>query len=143
MKRNLIVLIALFSIFATFGACTSGSSEKNQERVAVDSSKKARFEFEKEEHDFGTITEGEIVSYTFKFRNIGEADLIINSARASCGCTVPKYTKEPIPPQGEGQVEVTFDSSNRTGKQYKTVTLTANTEQQVKRLSFTAVIKDQ
>lgn len=86
-----------------------------------------KFSFEKDTHDFGAITQGEKVSYSFKFKNTGKSDLVITNASGSCGCTVPNYPKEPVPAGGEGKIDVTFDSSGKQGKQTKTVTLIANT----------------
>ena len=85
------------------------------------------FTFEKEEHDFGILIDGEKVSYSFRFTNSGDAPLIISNAKGSCGCTVPNYPKEPIAPGSTASIDVTFDSKGRTGKQSKAVTLTANT----------------
>lgn len=85
------------------------------------------FEFVEEVKNFGQITQGEVVSTSFRFKNVGKSDLIISSARGSCGCTVPKWPKEPIKPGEEGVIEVTFDSNGKSGKQNKTITLIANT----------------
>lgn len=85
------------------------------------------FEWTEEEHDFGTITDGDIVEHTFKFKNTGEAPLIISNAKATCGCTVPNWPKEPIPVGEEGEILVRFNSRNKPGNQNKTVTITANT----------------
>ena len=85
------------------------------------------FTFEKEEHDFGILIDGEKVTYSFRFTNSGDAPLIISNAKGSCGCTVPNYPKEPIAPGATASIDVTFDSKGRTGKQSKAVTLTANT----------------
>lgn len=63
-----------------------------------DTSKIPVFEFETENHEFGSIKEGDVVSFDFKFRNAGKAPLIITQASASCGCTVPEYSKDPITP---------------------------------------------
>lgn len=87
-----------------------------------------KFQFTEETHDFGNINEGEVVEHTFKFKNTGNAPLIIQSASASCGCTVPSYPKEPLAPGAEGEILVKFDSQNKPGVQNKTVTITANTE---------------
>jgi hypothetical protein len=54
--------------------------------------------------------------------------LKITDVKPSCGCTASDYTKEPVPPGGEGYVEVVFDSQGRTGTQQKTVTVFANTD---------------
>lgn len=82
--------------------------------------------FDTEEHDFGTIQQGEKVQYAFKFKNTGKVDLIISSAQGSCGCTVPQYPKQPLKPGTEATIDVTFDSAGKQGKQNKTVTLITN-----------------
>ncbi len=78
-------------------------------------------------HDFGTLLDGEVVTYKFKFKNTGNADLIISNASASCGCTIPSYPKEPIIPGGEGAIDVQFNSSGKVGTFDKNVTITSNT----------------
>ena len=84
-------------------------------------------EFETMEYDFGTITEGDIVKTTFKFTNNGEAPLIIQSARGSCGCTVPSWPREPIPVGGTGEITAEFNSKGKPGNQNKLITITSNT----------------
>lgn len=83
--------------------------------------------FEKTVHDFGNLKSGASVSYTFKFKNTGNKPLIISNAKGSCGCTVPKWPKDPIAPGKEGEIQVTFNSRGKKGQQHKSVTLTANT----------------
>ena len=83
--------------------------------------------FEHTEFDFGTVDDGEKVRHTYKFKNTGNEPLIITSAKGSCGCTVPKWPADPIPPGGDGQIDVEFDSKGKPGKQTKRVTVTANT----------------
>lgn len=83
--------------------------------------------FDKELHDFGIIKAGEKVSYSFRFVNRGGGDLIIQSASGSCGCTVPDFPKEPIPPGREGYIRVMFNSEGKSGIQEKQVTVLANT----------------
>ncbi len=101
--------------------------------------------FEKTEHDFGTINEGQKVTYTYKFKNTGEAPLIIQSAQPSCGCTVPEWSRDPIPVGGEGFVKAEFDSSGKPNIQNKTITVTANTWPKTTILRFKAMVtpKDQ
>jgi hypothetical protein len=100
-------------------------------------------QFDQTEHDFGIILQGEKVSYTFKYKNIGNSDLIINNARASCGCTVPHYSREPIAPGQTGEIEVVFDSGNRSGKQTKTITVWSNCQPNQTILKiFTEIVTD-
>lgn len=92
--------------------------------------------FQETEYDFGTIKEGEVVEHTFKFTNTGSTPLVIESASASCGCTAPDWTKTPVAPGEEGQVKVRFDSKNKPGQQSPTVTIRANTEPNIMRVSM-------
>ncbi len=97
-------------------------------------------QFEKIEHDFGTIAEGQLVEYTYKFKNAGEAPLIIQSAQPSCGCTVPDWSKEPIPAGGTGFVKASFDSNGKPDIQNKTIAVTANTWPKQTTLRFKAMV---
>lgn len=97
--------------------------------------------FEKTEHDFGTITQGEIVTHIFKFTNTGKSDLIITDAKGSCGCTVPEYPKTPIKPGESGEMKVTFSSAGRNGMQSKSVDITTNTAAGHEKLMIKASIK--
>jgi hypothetical protein len=92
---------------------------------------KTTWKFEKSEHDFGKIKQGESADYSFKFTNTGKEPLIIENAQGSCGCTVPNYPKEPIAPGATGTIDVRFNSAGKSGMQQKTVTLTANTDPSV------------
>jgi len=83
--------------------------------------------FDKKIHDFGEIKAGEKVSYSFRFVNRGRRDLVIQNASGSCGCTVPDFPKEPIPPGREGFIRVLFNSEGKNGVQEKQVTVLANT----------------
>ena len=99
-----------------------------------DNAPKSKISFENMEYDFGTINEGDIIEHTFTFSNTGESPLLIEKATASCGCTVPKWPKEPIPVGGTGEIEVRFDSKNKPNQQIKTITITANTDPAISRL---------
>jgi hypothetical protein len=97
-------------------------------------------EFEKLDHDFGTVPEGPKVSYTYKFKNNGQAPLIIQNAAPSCGCTVPDWTRQPIPVGGTGFVKAEFDTNQKSGIQNKTITVTANTWPKTTTLHFKAMV---
>lgn len=99
------------------------------------------FAFNESTFDFGTINEGDVVDHTFTFTNTGEAPLIISSATASCGCTVPQWPKEPIPVGGTGEIKVQFNSRNKPGIQNKTISITANTYPKINRLNIKANVQ--
>lgn len=84
--------------------------------------------FDSDVHDFGRLSAGESVSYSFHFRNTGNADLILSGASATCGCTVADYPKGRIAPGGEGYVTVTFKSAGKSGQQFQEVTLVCNAQ---------------
>ena len=118
-------------------ACNQKSNERlstdlvnnpNSASGKQDTSSLPKFQFESDIHDFGKVIEGEKLSYSFKFKNIGNSDLIIATANASCGCTVPDFSKEPVHKGKEGVVTVTFNTAGKNGFQHKTVTLGANTQ---------------
>lgn len=106
-----------------------------------DMSKLPIISFEYFDFDFGLIFEGEEVVHKYKFKNTGGAVLIISEVKASCGCTIPTFSKKPIAPGEEGYIEVKFDSSGRKGMQHKTVTVLTNTQPNRIKLSFVAEIE--
>jgi len=97
-------------------------------------------EFGTTDHDFGTVTEGQKVSYTYTVKNTGAAPLIIQNAQPSCGCTVPDWTKTPIPVGGTGFVKAEFDTHGKTGIQNKTITVTSNSWPKTTTIKFKATV---
>lgn len=85
-------------------------------------------EFSKLEHDFGKVIQGEVVTFSFKFKNTGKSDLVIANISAACGCTASEYPKRPVKPGEEDFIEVSFDSSGKQGFQNKTLEVAANTQ---------------
>lgn len=169
MKMMWIRVLMIFAFAAVFTSCKDRNAEKKiaelESRLAELEGKKTpgpssatptpatqalrdekpegplpKFEFEKVEHDFGTITEGQVVEYTYKFKNTGEAPLIIQAAQGSCGCTASDWTKTPIPVGGTGFVTAKFDSNGKPNIQNKTVTVTANTWPKQTVLRFKAMV---
>jgi len=100
-------------------------AQKRDSDIKVGSPK---ISFEKTEHDFGTLNEGDIVETVFAFKNTGKSELIIISAKGSCGCTVPEWPKEPILPGESGEIKVKFNTNGKPNKQQKQVTLITNSD---------------
>ena len=126
--RNFLTIIIL-SFF--FSACNESASSKinpNNKSSIQKESNYAEITFDRVFHDFGMVSEGEIVKTIFKFTNTSENDLYIVDAMGSCGCTVPKYPKNvPIKPGETGEIEVNFDTNGRPDLQQKMVKVSANT----------------
>src|SRR5579859_5891197 len=130
--KKIIVSIAAFlfvaGVYAQSGQtatpATVTTAPASQAKPA-DNPNAPEFKFDVEEYNFGTIKQGESVSYKFNFTNTGKDPLIISEAHGSCGCTVPQWPKDPIVSKGKGIIDVTFNSTGKMGMQDKTVTITS------------------
>jgi hypothetical protein len=94
--------------------------------AATENKNKGEMKFEKELHDFGTVTEGEMATYEFTFTNSGKEPIIISNVAASCGCTTPSWTREPVMPGKKGSIKAVYNSQNRPGPFNKQITITSN-----------------
>jgi hypothetical protein len=99
---------------------------------------KTEMTFVDTKHVFGEIKEGTIAKHAFHFKNTGTAPLLISQAVASCGCTVPSFPKQPIPPGGEGDITVEFNSDHRKGHQQKNVLIYSNAQLEKMSIGFEA-----
>jgi hypothetical protein len=104
--------------------------------TALMAQKPAQIKFDKTTHDFGTFPESEPkVTCVFTFTNIGEQPLVINQAIASCGCTVPEYTKAPVKPGEKGEIKVTYNGTGKfPGYFKKSITVRTNGSVEMTRL---------
>jgi hypothetical protein len=96
--------------------------------MTVGASAQGVLKFEKETHDFGKQNEGPIVTTKFMVTNTGKAPVVISNAQASCGCTTPEWSKEPIMPGATSEIKVGFNTSGRVGPFDKTITVISNAE---------------
>jgi hypothetical protein len=84
------------------------------------------------EHDFGVFKEeAGRQTYNFEVKNTGNQPLVIQNIQASCGCTTPEWTKNPIPPNGKGVITAIYDPQNRPGVFNKTLTVYTNSKPEV------------
>jgi hypothetical protein len=130
MIRHTIYQLSLAGLFCLgMASCDRGpAAAKVDGAQTIPDSEKPVLSFQDTLYRFGTIKEGEEVSHDFPFTNQGKSDLLISTASASCGCTVPEWPKEPIPPGGKGIIKATFNSEGKQGKQSKKIVITANTK---------------
>jgi len=122
------------------GIATVNPVAEPVDNTPADPSKSPVILFENTEYDFGNVLEGDVVEYTFKFKNVGAMPLIISKATATCGCTVPEWPKDPIPAGKEGVISVKFNTTNRTNRQIKEVSITANTNPAVSKLKISGMV---
>ena len=101
----------------------------------------ARISFEESSFDFGEVNEGVVVTHRFRFTNTGKAPLLISGARSTCGCTVPEWPREPIPPGQGGEIKVQFNTENKKNKQNKPITIMANTYPSATKIFLTGYVR--
>ena len=118
IQKSILIAVGLF----VFGcgsdnrsAETSDIVSSNRDTHNGDTSSMGAFEFQDTTFDFGNIKDGERVQHVFTFKNIGKGPMSIKNVQAMCGCTTPEWTREVIPPGGEGRIVATFNSTGRGG----------------------------
>ena len=112
--ENIILLITAFFLISI--------GLKAQTAEKKDNSNLSEITFSNLEYDYGTIMKGADGSCEFKFKNTGNEPLILSNVHASCGCTIPSWTKEPVMPGKEGVIKVTYNT-NRIGAISKSITV--------------------
>ncbi len=98
----------------------------NQAAITSDSTAPTTVQLIDSVFDFGKITDGEVVEFSYRFKNAGNHPLVISNASASCGCTVPEKPEAPVKPGETGFIKVKFNSEGRVGVAHKTVTVESN-----------------
>ena len=129
MKKITFSLLALTLVVSAFAQQLA----LNTRPVAHFSTDAAIFNWSVTSFDFGKIKKGQPVTEEFSFTNDGNVPLVITTVKASCGCTVTDYSKDPIAPGEKGFVKATYNAAN-VGPFHKTVTVNANTEEGVVQL---------
>ena len=93
-------------------------------------------------YNFGKVTEGEKVEYSYRFKNTGKKPLVVVQATASCGCTVPQKPEKPILPGEIGFIKIVFDSKGRVGEAHKTISVTSNANPEFTPLVLTGMVEE-
>lgn len=135
-------------LLLTFGACKQNTTANvdiihnpNSAEGYDESEKIPKISFESDMHDFGQLTAGENISYSFKFTNTGNADLVISGCDASCGCTVADYPRERIAPGKSNYITVSFKSQGMSGQQVKEISVFSNTQPAMTKLRIMAQVR--
>jgi hypothetical protein len=127
--------ILFFASFLILGSAIAQSTENTDGPEIT---------FEVENHDFGDITQGDVVEHVFKFENTGNEPLIISNVKTTCGCTVPSFPRgEAIAPGAKGEITVKFNSRGKMGTQKKVIRIVSNIgEERSVRISTNVLPKD-
>lgn len=151
MKSHIIRVLSVFVLSLSIIACGNKADNDQIPADVVNNSSSAdqqydgdgpHMSFNKTEHDFGEILKGEKVVCTFRFTNTGNADLVISSHTASCGCTVPDYPKGAISPGDSGNITVVFNSNGKKGVQNKSIILITNCQPPSVSIRIKAIVKE-
>lgn len=122
--KKIALLFSVFTLALVFSA------------AAQEQANGAVISFEEKSKDFGDITQGDKVSHTFTLTNSGASPLIISNVAATCGCTVPKWPKEPIAPGAKAEIQVSFNSAGKMGKQNSVVRIYSNASEPIEKVSL-------
>lgn len=101
----------------------------------------AKISFAEKSYNFGDITQGEKVEYTFEFENVGNEPLILSDVRTTCGCTAPEWPREPIAPGASAKLKVVFNSAGKMGMQNKVITVMSNAVNNPERVKIVTNVK--
>jgi Protein of unknown function (DUF1573) len=144
MKKIIITVTVIFSLVS----CDVKRKDKIADGSNIDSTKKANainnpttVQLIDSAFDFGIITEGEKVEYSYRFKNTGTTPLMVMSATASCGCTVPEKPEKPVMPGETSYIKVVFNSQGKVGQNHKDITVIANTTPAFPPLKLTGEVK--
>ncbi len=147
--KYFILIIAAFTLLF-FSQCdnifknkkmNTGTMNNNATPNGDQNGPMPEIKFDDENHDIGTMEQGEKIDFSFKFTNTGKADLIINNCSASCGCTIPNWPRQPIRPGESAYIDVQFDSEGKLNEITKDVTISTNCNPAVRKVMFHGLVK--
>jgi len=146
MKTHLFYIV--FLILGGLSACNGDGNSNNADLInnpstATDPNAKGNepvMTFDSEHFDFGQLTEGDNVEHVYEFTNTGNKPLLISAVEVTCGCTVPKWPREPIKPGEKSSIKLQFNSSNKSEQINKEVTIVSNANPVKKKLTFSAYV---
>ena len=117
MKRIIVMVFGVIVAVAAYAQTTASTVPATGPKIT----------WEQPKHDFGDITQGDVVEHTYKFTNTGTEPLIITNVSVSCGCTVPKgWPRDPIAANGKGEIVIAFNSTGKMGNNAKVITIVSN-----------------
>lgn len=137
--KKLVIIVFTFTVFF---ACENKQRtdnqtiEDNQKALQPTKDKFPVMAIDTPSVDLGTLMQGDTIMHVYNFKNTGNMPLVLSNVNASCGCTTPSYSTEPVAPGERGFITVKFNSKGKEGKLNKTVTAYANTKPAENTVSF-------
>lgn len=146
--KNTLLALTVVGLMVGCGNQNTGNTNQSAdgpEATAIKDTTAAQqqgvIQFEESAFDFGQVKEGDVVEHIFKFKNTGTAPVILSQVSASCGCTTPDFTKEPVLPGKMGEIKVSFNSLGQVGTQQKIITVSSNAENRVTTVQIKGVVE--
>lgn len=136
MKKTLLLALSLTAAAYTAQAQVAPAAKANGPVAGP------AITFDESKYDFGSVVQGGTVDHTFKFKNTGNAPLIISNIGVSCGCTTPEWTKAPVLPGKTGSITAHFNSTGKIGMQNKVLTVESNAAAGSATVSLVGEVKD-
>ena len=143
MHKHRYLLYVTFVVITLLSCHTNpqGSTTPSGGTGAEKKKSFGRIEFREELHNFGTVKEGEIIAFSFSFRNLGDDPVRLNKVEPGCGCLTVKYDPEMVKSGESSVLEVIFNTAGEWGNQVKTVDI-ETTSGQVVQLTVGAFVEN-
>ena len=126
MKKYILFLLVMVTIFSCDNRRKDKLADDNAKQTEQALKETTMVQIIDSAYNFGKVTDGEKVEYSYRFKNVGTKPLVVTEAHASCGCTVPQKPEKPILPGETGFIKIVFDSKGRVGAAHKTITVSSN-----------------
>ncbi|MBK6379448.1 MAG: DUF1573 domain-containing protein [Chitinophagaceae bacterium] len=137
MKKYILVLLVCSAIVSCDVRRKDKIADDSETQMALALKDSTTVQIIDSAYNFKTVTDGEKVMYSYRFKNIGTKPLVIVEATASCGCTVPQKPEKPILPGETGFIKIVFDSKGRVGEAHKTISVISNAKPEFPTLILT------
>ena len=143
MKKKTLIVAAVAMLTIAMGFQMRTAQAANVVNTAA-AEKQAEIQFDTLRIDMGTFSEKQgVQKCSFVFTNVGTAPLVINQAFASCGCTVPTYTKDPVKPGEKGTIDVTYNGKGKyPGRFSKSIVVRSNAKTEIVRLTIEGMMTE-
>ena len=114
--------------------CFFGTAFAQEPAVFEEPTNGPKIVFSEERHEFGDIIQGDVIEHVFEFTNSGNAPLVLQDVKTTCGCTVPEWPRTPLAPGATAELKVKFNSAGKIGIQNKVITVISNATNQTSRV---------
>ena len=142
LKQKFIYMLCCFLLWSCGHHLKNIENQPTDNGLEQDKTNLPEILFENTTHDFGEVIQGEEFHHTFHFKNIGKSSLIVSDVKTSCGCTISVPPMEPVSPEEESEIPITFNTTHKSGEVTIFVVVSANTYPAQTILTVKAKVKE-